>query len=195
MFSKKSRYLKLSDTVAIDARGRSLPCKTLRMLPDVIGTFVHTIEGGDRLDHLAYKYYKQPARWWRICDANTEFMSPQALLGKDPVVTTYFPLTYHGEDQPPWNVLLSNLSALVGIENIEIVDDIRLVEREIEFEGRNTTYFGEHSQRAVIVSYNSLNLSRKAIMHEIRAAGFNMGDPYDIGRVGKKITIPPDVAG
>jgi len=195
MFSKKSRYLKLPDTVAFDAQGRALPCKTLRMPPDVTGTFSHTIEEGDRLDHLAYKYYKQSARWWRICDANPEFMSPQALLGKEPMVTTYFPLTFHGEGQPRWCDLLKNLSGLAGVENIEIVDDIRLVEREIELEGPDVTYIGEHPQRAVKVVYNRINLSRRAIIHEITSAGFNHGDPYEIGRVGKKIIIPPDKTG
>jgi phage tail protein X len=195
MFAKKSRYLKLPDTVATDAQGRSFSCKTLRPLPDVIGTFSHTVEEGDRFDHLAYKYYKQSARWWRICDANPGYMAPQALLGKGPFVTTYFPLTYHGDGQPPWCDLLRNLSGRAGIENIEIVDDIRLVEREIELEGPDTTYIGEHPQRGVKIVFNRFNLSRKAIIHEIRSVGFNAGDPYDIGRVGKKITIPPDVAG
>ena len=86
MFSKISRYRKLPDVVTIDVQGRRLESKSLRLLPEVTGIFLHTVESGDRLDHLAYKYYKQPRKWWRICDANPEFPSPQALLGKESIV-------------------------------------------------------------------------------------------------------------
>lgn len=79
MFSRISRYRKLADVVTTDAKGRKLASKSLRLPPEVSGTFLHTVEEVDRLDHLAYKYYKQPRKWWRICDANPEFMSPQAL--------------------------------------------------------------------------------------------------------------------
>ncbi|HEX9023392.1 MAG TPA: hypothetical protein VF799_06105 [Geobacteraceae bacterium] len=195
MYAKKSRYLKLPDETAMDARGASRTGKSLRIIPDVAGTFLHTIEEGDRLDHLAYKYYRQSPRWWRICDANPEFMSPQALLGKEPIVTSRIPISYHGEGNPPWHQVLKNLAGRVGVEKVEIVDDIRLVERETEIDGENHTYVGEHYDRAVIVSHNRLNISRKAIVHEIRSAGFNTGEPHDIGRVGKKIVIPPDAVG
>ena len=93
MFSKISRYRTLPDVVTTDARGRTVSSKALRPLPTVSGTFLHTVEGVDRLEHLAFKYYQQPRNWWRICDANPEFMSPQGLLGKEPVVTARFPLT------------------------------------------------------------------------------------------------------
>ena len=74
--------------------------KTLRLLPQVSGTFRHTVEDVDRLDHLAYKYYQQPRKWWRISDANPEFLSPQALLGKEPIVTDRFPVTFDGRPAP-----------------------------------------------------------------------------------------------
>ena len=101
MFSKISRYRKVPDVTAPDARGRMLAAKDLRLLPDVTGTFRHTVDGGDRLDQLAYKYYGQPLHWWNICDANPEFLSPLALLAKDPIVTARFPVTVASEP-PPW---------------------------------------------------------------------------------------------
>ena len=94
MFSRISRYQKLPDMVTTDSQGRTLPSKTVRLLPQVLGTFRHTVEEVDRLDHLAFKYYQQPQKWWRIVDANPEFLSPQALLGKEPIVTDRFPLTF-----------------------------------------------------------------------------------------------------
>ncbi len=195
MFSKKSRYLRLPDMVAIDDRGTSRTVKSVRLLADVTGTFLHTVEEVDRLDHLAYKYYRRPARWWRICDANPEFMSPQAMLGKEPEGTMRVPVTYHGEGALPWHELLKNLSGRVGIEKVEIEDDVRLVERETEHDGGNVTYTGGHFERAVVVTFNRLNISRKSILHEIRNAGFNTGDAQEIGRVGKRIIIPPDLVG
>lgn len=51
MFSKISRYRKLPDVVAVDAQGRRLESKGLRLLPELTGTFLHTVEAGDRLDH------------------------------------------------------------------------------------------------------------------------------------------------
>ena len=90
MFSRISRYRTLPDIVTTDADGRTLVSKTLRPLPQAPGTFRHTVEEADRLDHLAYKYYQEPRKWWRISDANPEFLSPQALLGKEPIVTDRF---------------------------------------------------------------------------------------------------------
>ena len=40
------------------------------------------MNAGDRLDQLAYKYYGQPLQWWHICDANPDFLSPLAPLGR-----------------------------------------------------------------------------------------------------------------
>lgn len=191
MKPRKSRYLKLPAAVTIDSRGRSVSAVSPRMLPTVSGTFLHTIEDGDRLDHLAFKYYRQPTRWWRICDANPDFMSPDALLGKDPFLTLFIPL-HPRREVPAWHSLLKRLSGLVGVEEVEIVDDIRLVERTFEHDGHGSGYLGEHPDRGVIICYNRLNLSRKAVIHEITSAGFNIGDPRELGRVGKRIVIPPD---
>lgn len=119
MFSKISRYRKLPDVVTTDEKGRTLESKSLRLLPGVSGTFLHTIEEVDRLDHLAYKYYKQPRKWWRICDANPEYMSPQSLLGKDSIKTTLFPVEWEGS-LPPWSDLLSGVSEMIGIENATV---------------------------------------------------------------------------
>ena len=78
MFSKISRYRNLPDVDRRRTRAavRS-PRRTLRLLPDgdrrPSGT---RSTQGDRLDQLAYTYYGQPRKWWRICDANPEFLSP-----------------------------------------------------------------------------------------------------------------------
>ena len=74
-----------------DASGRVLPAKGARPLPEVTGTFTHTVNSGDRLDELAFTYYRRPLDYWHICDANPSFLSPLALVGAEPVGTTVFP--------------------------------------------------------------------------------------------------------
>ena len=135
LFSRISRYHTLPDIVTTDARGRTLLSKTLRPLPQAPGTFRHTVEDADRLDHLAYKYYRQPTKWWRLSDANPEFLSPQALLGKEPIVTDRFPLEFDGA-QPPWASLVQNLTQHVGVEKVEVMEEIRLTPKAQTVRGR-----------------------------------------------------------
>jgi len=174
MFFKNSRYRKLANEVTVDVKGRRLLSKSLRILPEVNGTFLHTLEQSDRLDHLAYKYYKQSRKWWRICDANPEFPWPQALLGKDPFLTQQFPLTYIGpESQPPWTLLLHQITALIGVEDAWLDED-------------------EHT---ITIIYNRLNIQADDLAHEIEQANFTVEHPQTIGRTGKPIVVPPDVIG
>jgi len=195
MFSKISRYRKLPDVVTIDVKRRQLESKSSRLLPEVSGIFLHTVEEVDRLDHLAFKFYKQPRKWWRICDANPELMSPQALLGKESIVTDRFPLTFTGSGQPPWANLLKQLSLMVGVENLQIVDDIQIVPEVQIIGGVQVTVYVERYQRAMIVAYNQKNVSAKELADAMTAAGFGVTQPENIGRVGKNIIIPPDVMG
>jgi len=173
MFSKISRYQKLPDDVTIDSSGRRLESKSLRLPPEVPGIFHHTLEDVDRLDHLAYKYYRQPRKWWRICDANPEFMAPQALLGKTPIVTQRFPLTPNGATSIPWAPLLVAIGELVGVEDVRLADD----------------------EASVIVVYNQMSIDAANLADALEAAGFDVEQPQTIGRVGKQIVIPPDAVG
>lgn len=196
MFSKISRYRKLPDIVTIDVKGRTLESKSLRLLPDVSGAFLHTVEEVDRLDHLAYKYYKQPKKWWRICDANPEFMSPQALLEKEPVVTTRFLLTVNSNGgQPPWAELLKNLSEKVGVEDVKVEEDILLDSEEQIHDGKQVIVYVERYQRAVVVTYNRMNVSAQNLADVMTTSGFEVNQPENIGRIGKNIIIPPNVVG
>ena len=196
MFSKLSRYRKLPDIVTIDVKGRTLGSKSIRLLPDVSGVFLHTVEEVDRLDHLAYKYYKQPKKWWRICDANPEFMSPQALLGKEPIVTTRFPLTFSGNGSwPPWSDLFGQLPEIVGVESFYVSQEVELVQKEETIGGEEVTVYVKRIEHSLIVTYNQTNLSTKDLSDLITDAGFEVAEPENIGRIGKNIIIPPDVVG
>ena len=174
MFFKNSRYRQLPDEVTVDVKGRRLLSKSLPLPSKASGTFLHTLEQSDRLDYLAYKYYKQPRQWWRICDANPEFPWPQALLGKDPFLTQRFPLTYSGsESQPPRALLLNRLTALVGVEDARLDDD----------------------EQTITIIYNRLDIQADDLADEIEKTGFTVEHPQTIGRTGKPIVIPPDIVG
>jgi hypothetical protein len=41
----------------------------------------HILSQGERLDHIAYNYYQDPERFWRICDANRA-MWPDELVAE-----------------------------------------------------------------------------------------------------------------
>lgn len=134
MFSKLSRYRKLPDETTTDAQGRTLLSRSLRLLPEVTGDVTYSLQQGERLDHLAHKYYRQPRKWWRICDANPEFLSPLELVGNVPLVTTYFYLTSAGaypRSYPKWWRLLHDLPKQVGIEQVRLENDYVEVVREI----------------------------------------------------------------
>ena len=196
MFAKNSRYINLQDTVTVDAQGRSLPSRMLRLLPEVSGQFQHTIEDVDRLDHLAYKYYRKPQKWWRICDANPEFLSPQELLGKEPIVTERFPLALKDEaGAAPWSELRRILEAKVGILDIQVVEEWSLWP-PIPVTGEPPDHGGrEHVERAVMVTFNTMNISLPALATAIEDSGFTVRQPTRIERLGKPIVIPPDTVG
>lgn len=127
MFFKISRYWKLPDVISTDEKDRTLESKSLRLPLRVSGTFSHTVEDVDRLDHLAHKYYKQPRKWWRICDANPEFTAPPALLGKGPVKTARFYLNFSGNGaNPPWHELIARLLKETGVEKAMLIENINL---------------------------------------------------------------------
>jgi hypothetical protein len=194
MFSRISRYRKLPDMVTTDSHGRTLPSKTLRLSPQVSGTFLHTVEEVDRLDHLAYKYYQQPRKWWRIVDANPEFLSPQALLGKEPIVTDRFPLSFDGDGmQPPWSALVRHLTERVGVEDVKVVEETRLVPQAQTVDGQ--TVYVEQFERTVVVTYNQMNIGTGDLASIMAASGFDVSQPERIGRAGKQIVIPRDVIG
>jgi nucleoid-associated protein YgaU len=67
-FSKNSRYFGQPTQTA---DGRQAEAVTLRILPDVPGD-PYTVKEDDRLDLVADRLYRDPTRFWRIADANTE---------------------------------------------------------------------------------------------------------------------------
>ncbi len=194
MFSNNSRYKKLEDVVVKDSDGTQAASKALRLIPEVEGDFQHTVEENDRLDHLAYKYYKQPKKWWRICDTNPDHPFPPALLGKDTMVAEQFPLLITEEmDKPLWFEVLESLRAMVGVEQVRLIKkEIALVER-IEIVGSETvTRTVPKYAYTLIVHYNNMNLDTTALVSRMTDLDLVVGPPERVGRIGKTIVIPPN---
>jgi hypothetical protein len=117
MFDRRSRYYRLPDVVVPDELGRPRAAKALRRLPLPAARMVHTIDANDRLDHLAYTYYRQSRRWWHIADANPAPLSPLALLGRGAELTLLFECEYAG-GAAPWHALFAGLLALPGVSEV-----------------------------------------------------------------------------
>jgi len=79
MFASNSRYINVADGVYVDANGRQRVYKTLRVIPDAPTLQVHSVVQDDRLDLLAFTFYRDPEQFWRICDANLA-LRPDDLL-------------------------------------------------------------------------------------------------------------------
>ena len=70
MFFKGSRYANVAGDQITDGTGRVIPYKKLRFIPETQARLGHLVTQGERLDHIAHRYYRDPERFWRICDAN-----------------------------------------------------------------------------------------------------------------------------
>ena len=190
MFSKISRYRNIPVVTAPDASGRELAAVDIRLLPDVTGDFRHTVDGGDRLDQLGYKYYSQPLQWWNIADANPAFLWPLDLLDKGVIVTTRFPVTVAGV--PPWSAVFQSLLGRLGVEDVQAAEDIQLVPKQVDAGGgQKVTIMDQQFSRAVLVTYNRMNVGADALAALIAAAGFSVAPFTEIGQLGQEIVIPP----
>ncbi|MBA2715180.1 MAG: hypothetical protein H0U55_16715 [Rubrobacteraceae bacterium] len=70
MFFKGSRYEHVADAEVQDERGRVVRYKKARFIPETEARMGHILNQGERLDLISHRYYQDPERFWRICDAN-----------------------------------------------------------------------------------------------------------------------------
>lgn len=79
MFFKGSRYEKVETRQAKDAKGRPVNYKKIRFIPETTAVVGYSVHQGDRLDQVANASFRDPQRFWRICDAN-DAMWPDDLM-------------------------------------------------------------------------------------------------------------------
>jgi hypothetical protein len=81
MITKNSRYKNVETDQITDSNGQLVNYLKTRFIPETSAQFTHLLSQGERLDHLAFRYYADAERFWRICDAN-EAMWPDDLLSE-----------------------------------------------------------------------------------------------------------------
>ncbi len=79
MIFKGSRYEKVGVYQTVDAGGRAVTALKIRFIPPTPAGYLHTFTADERLDILAYNFYRNPEKFWLISDANT-VMDPDDLL-------------------------------------------------------------------------------------------------------------------
>jgi nucleoid-associated protein YgaU len=80
MIFQGSRYARTEVVAVLDARGETARALGLRRIPPTPGVVEHTVVEGERLDHLAQRFYGDPLKSWLILDANPEELNPFLLL-------------------------------------------------------------------------------------------------------------------
>lgn len=80
MFFDGSRYLRVSDATLTDGTGRSVPLKGTREPVATDMALSYQVRTGDRLDALAFKFYRDARKWWLIADANPDVITLEQLL-------------------------------------------------------------------------------------------------------------------
>jgi hypothetical protein len=83
MIFKGSRYERVGVYTATDADGQNVVALQLRVVPVTPAGYYHTVIDGQRLDNLAYTYYRNPERFWLIADANAD-----AAMDTEDLITT-----------------------------------------------------------------------------------------------------------
>lgn len=76
MFFKGSRYEKTPEATITDANGRVTRYKKVRFIPATPPQTAYTVAQGERLDQIAFRAFRDPERFWRICDANASLWPP-----------------------------------------------------------------------------------------------------------------------
>jgi hypothetical protein len=70
MLFKGSRYAGIADLTLTTANGREIKYKKTRPVPPAPAAAGHLVHQGERLDHIADRYFRDAERYWRIADAN-----------------------------------------------------------------------------------------------------------------------------
>jgi nucleoid-associated protein YgaU len=84
MFFDGSRYLRVADvevTAPDGARARLKAAREPARIDAAADTaLVYQVKQGDRLDLLAWRFFRNPRKWWLIADANPDVLAPDELL-------------------------------------------------------------------------------------------------------------------
>ena len=83
MFNDSSRYAKQKTVEVQLENGRTANAVTLRRIPPTEGVITE-VKGGDRLDVIALRKYKNSTKFWHVADANTELQANDLVKSEPP---------------------------------------------------------------------------------------------------------------
>ena len=84
MFDDASRYYKQETYKVLDHRGREVIVVVSPDAPEQTLLGIHQRVQGQHLDHLAFKYLRNPTLFWRICELNN-VMTAEVLSEADEI--------------------------------------------------------------------------------------------------------------
>ena len=79
MIFKGSRYEKVGVYQLTAPDGQTVNALKIRFIPPTPAGYLHTFHADERLDILAYTFYRNPEKFWLIADANSEMDSEDLL--------------------------------------------------------------------------------------------------------------------
>jgi hypothetical protein len=83
VFNDSSRYAKQKTVEVQLENGRTANAVTLRRIPPTDGVITE-VKGGDRLDVIALRKYKNSTKFWHVADANTELQANDLVKSEPP---------------------------------------------------------------------------------------------------------------
>jgi len=85
MINRRSRYARTPVLTGDDGRGGTQQVLDLREIPATSAVLRIVATDADRLDLLAFRYYRDPTRFWRICDATSDLDPFDVLVAGQPI--------------------------------------------------------------------------------------------------------------
>lgn len=80
MIYQGSRYAGTELIEPVNSQGEHPRVLALRRIPQPPGVLEHVVLEGERLDHLAHRFYNDPRKYWLLLDANPQVLNPFELL-------------------------------------------------------------------------------------------------------------------
>jgi hypothetical protein len=81
MINAASRYAHSQVVTIVSNDGHDIQVITSGHQSPYVFTYVwHMVQGNERIDNIAYDYYKDATQWWKIGDGNPEILDWSSLV-------------------------------------------------------------------------------------------------------------------
>lgn len=174
MFQEDSRYFDVPELSVRDRQGvvRRSAAPRLRAPAQSGIRALHTIRQNDRLDSLAHEYFQEPRAWWRIVDANPEFLSPREMLSE--AVFRSCALLFNAPEAWRHSEFERRLSGESGVVKVIVFAVTARLPRRFRLQLR----------------YNRLLFSENELVESLNRAGCEILERFRDERIGRSLRIP-----